>query len=328
MYCLELALDLALNLSMEITFVLHHCASYSHLLQITITNNASSNKHNTSGINTNFLTMKWNELIKDSAWVVEDLLTKEECEYLLRRANDLDILSQQSPGDKKHRNSTTVAFDDEELSNKLFRRMKTLLPQEVRVDENCNNLGLQASKEQLYGRWTPVGINMRWRIACYPGAGHFGPHRDASYVANEHHRSLLTINGFLTDRPTGYGGATRFLKDDINASLDDEGIFSARESDVLHRVEAERSGTASVFLHDLMHDGEPLREGSPPKWLFRADVMYARDPASIPVMSQDQEEARRYLARAEELEAKGDIVGAIVFYKKAYRLDPELEVAR
>ena len=129
--------------------------------------------------------MEWNELIKDGAWVVQDFLTKEECEYFLQRANDLNILEQKSAGDRRHRDSTTVAFHDEHMSKKVFQRVKTFIPQLVCVDENCNNLGLKASKEQLYGRWQPVGLNTLWRIACYPGQGHFGPHRDGCYIANE-----------------------------------------------------------------------------------------------------------------------------------------------
>ena len=115
----------------------------------------------------------------------------------------------------------------------------------------------------------------QWRIACYPGKGHFGPHRDGDYVKDEHHRSFITINGYLTDRPRGFGRATRFVKDNIDVYRSDQnGILTTSEEDVLHRVEADKAGKAVVFLHDLMHDGEPLKAGSPPKWLFRSEVMF------------------------------------------------------
>ena len=166
---------------------------------------------------------------------------------MLKQANDLDILKQTSSGDKRHRNSVTVAFDDEDLANKLHERIKDYIPQQVWVDKDCTNMGLRASKEQLYGRWTPHSINHRWRVACYPGQGHFGPHRDRCRIINEHCRSLITINGFLTDRPSGFGGATRFVKDDIIAKVNEDGIYSTKECDVLHRVEAEHAGTASVL---------------------------------------------------------------------------------
>lgn len=269
--------------------------------------------------------MKWNEIIYETAWMVEDLLTKNECDYLLQRAINLDIENKIASGDVRHRNSTTVAFDDPVMTEKVYDRIKKYIPQEVWVDKNCSNLGLKTSKETLYGKWTPYGLNCRWRIVCYPGKGHFGPHRDGCFQVDEHHRSLITINGFLTNRPKGFGGATRFVKDDIDLSINDEGIFSTPECDVLHRVEAEKAGTASVFFHDLMHDGEPLKQGSPPKWLFRTEIMYQRDPESAPKLSDEQKQAREFLDQAELAENSGDISGAITFYKKAYRLDPELE---
>eukprot|EP00980_Cylindrotheca_fusiformis_P028985 scaffold22688_cov172-Cylindrotheca_fusiformis.AAC.3 len=269
--------------------------------------------------------MKWNQLMKDSAWVVEDLLTKEECEYLLQRAVDDGIESKIAAGDIRHRNSTTVAFENADMSDVVFERIKRHIPQEVVVDDDCENLGLLSSKAQLYGRWKPFALNTRWRVACYPGEGHFGPHRDGARVVDEHHRSLITINGFLTDRANGFGGATRFIRDDIDLKLDQNGIFTSDESDVLHRVEAEKAGTASVFFHDLMHDGEPLKEGSPPKWIFRTEVMYERDPLSAPKLSARQEQARKLLSEAEETESRGDVYKAISLYNQAYRLDPDLE---
>lgn len=272
--------------------------------------------------------MKWSELIKDGVWVVEDLLTKEECEYFVQRATDLGIQNKTAVADVRHRNSTKVELDDAQMAENLYNRIKSYIPQEVWVHDDCENLGLRYSKEQLYGRWTPYALNYRFRIVNYPGIGHFGPHRDGCYIVDEHHRSLITINGFLTDRPIGFGGATRFVKDDIDLTLNDDGIFSTSECDVLHRVEAEKAGTASVFFHDFMHDGEPLKEGSPPKWLFRTEIMYQRDPDSAPKMSQEQKDAQEFLQRAELAENNGDIQGATKFYKKAYKLDPSLDDCR
>merc|ERR1712013_731865 len=109
----------------------------------------------------------------------------------------------------------------------------------------------------------------------------------------------ITVNGYLTDRPLGTGGATRFVKDDVGIYTDENGsIITTRESDVSHRVESNRAGKAVVFFHDLMHDGEPLKVGSPSKWLFRTEVMYRRDPATAPRLSEDQRTARKYVQEA------------------------------
>ena len=104
------------------------------------------------------------------------------------------------------------------------------------------------------------------------------------------------------------------MRDDVDASLNENGIFTTNEVNVLHRVEAENSGT-SIFL----------KEGSPPNWLFRAEIMYKRDPDSASKLSKEQLEARMYLRLAGQAEEDGDIMDAINLYKKAYRLDPSLE---
>ena len=265
--------------------------------------------------------MKWIDLINDSAWVVEDLLTKEECGQLKLKVEELRILDKQAAGDVRHRNATRV-YRRCWIGRNFIRPNKNYIPQEVCFDEDCDNPGLMYCKEQLYGRWN---LKNRFEIVNYPGKGHFGPHRDGHQIVDEHHRSLITINAFLTDRPSGSGGATRFVKDDIDLYLNEEGIYSTSECDVLHRVEAEKAGTASVFFHDLMHDGEPLKEGSPPKWLFRTEVMYQRDPDSVPQMTKDERDARNFLQQAELAENNGDIKEATKFYKKAYRLDPSLD---
>lgn len=269
--------------------------------------------------------MKWTEEIKDSLWIVEDLLTRDECERFLSRAHDAGILDKRSMGDSRHRDSTTVAISDAELAGRVFQRIRSHIPQEIVVDEDCSNVGLMTHKNDIIGRWTPHSLNDLWRVACYPGKGHFGPHRDGCYIKDEHHRSLITINGYLTDRPLGTGGATRFVKNDIDIYRADSGIFTTREEDVLHRVEADKAGKAVLFLHDMMHDGEPLKEGSAFKWIFRTEIIYERDPDTAAVLTEQQIEARILQGQAEKAEIAGDIPEAIKLYRRAYRLDPSLE---
>ncbi len=270
---------------------------------------------------------QWQEIIKDSAWVVEDLLTFEECQQFINRAKELGILEAESKsgGDIRNRDANRVELDDVDMAQKLFERIKDKIPKEVYVDESCGNQGLSYSKGELYGKWVPYGINTRWRIVLYPGSGHFGPHRDGCRFVDEHHRSLITINGYLTDRSVGFGGATRFVKDSVDVHLNENGLFTTNDDDVLHRVEADKAGKAVVFFHDLMHDGEPLKEGSAPKWLFRTEIMFERDPDTAPKLTSDEKEARELFKKAVEAEAEGKIAEAIALYKRAFRLDSTLD---
>eukprot|EP00978_Attheya_sp_CCMP212_P032946 scaffold130700_cov68-Attheya_sp.AAC.1 len=272
--------------------------------------------------------MKWRELIKDTAWVVDDVLTAEECRLFISKGKQAGINKKCATGNIWHRHSTTVAVDDAdaELSQRVYDCIKDHLPQEVVwVDENCDNVGLKHSRDDILGKWRPYALNSRWRVVCYPGQGNFGPHRDGCHVEDIHHQSLITLNGYLTDHPVGFGGATRFVQDDLEVLLKD-GIFTTPGEDVLYRVEANKAGKAVVFFQDLLHDGEPLKEGSPPKWLFRTDVIYERDPETVPKLTSDQLDARELLKQAEEAEVKGCIPKATLLYRKgAYKLDPVLD---
>ena len=51
-----------------------------------------------------------------------------------------------------------------------------------------------------------------------------------------------------------------------------------------------------VFFHDLMHDGEPLKEGSDVTWFIRTGNMCERDPDSAPKLGPEQKEARHVLS--------------------------------
>jgi hypothetical protein len=269
-------------------------------------------------------TNSWNEFLP-GAWLVENMLTRKECERLVGLARERGIESMDFSGDTRHRQRATCRIEEPGISDLIWERVKHKIPQEIVIGEQTDIPGLlntPDSQQEFYGRWTPSGVHPRINIAYCSRKGHLAAHRDADSVLNEHERSFLTINGYLTDRPSGAGGATRFLVDEINVKGAD---ILINDSDVLHRVESDKAGKAVVFLHGLMHDGEPLAKGSPSKWVFRSLIYYKRDPKTAPKLSEKQKEARKVLGEAEEAEETGRIKDAIALYSRAYRLDPSLE---
>lgn len=270
---------------------------------------------------------EWKELIPNAAWVVENLLTARECEGLIAQAQAEGIEQKQCSGDTRHRQRVTVRMEIPEISELIWERVKDRIPQEVVVtNENFDvmrTLFNNPDRPRDYiGRWKPSRMISRVNVAYCSGRGHLAAHRDADHVLCENERSFLTINGFLTDRPRESGGATRFLKDDIRVSGAD---IIIRDEDVIHRVESDKHGRSVVFFHGLMHDGEPLAEGSPAKYIFRALIYYQRDPESAPRLSDQQREAMEMYRQAVSAEESGNITTAIGLYKRAFRLDPSLE---
>mmetsp|Transcript_8544 Transcript_8544/g.17736 ORF Transcript_8544/g.17736 Transcript_8544/m.17736 type:complete len:250 (+) Transcript_8544:2-751(+) len=227
--------------------------------------------------------------------------------------------------DKRHRDCHRIELDLPELANIVWERLCDHIPSKVMVGNGHPPIPGVDQSHEWWGEWEPYGVNHKWRIVCYPGKGHFAPHRDSDYQASEHERSFLTINGYLTALPAGVGGATRFLTDDQPAVLDDQGRFGAKPGSVLDRIEDDLEGKSVIFFHRLMHDGEPLQEGSPPKWLFRTEVMYRRKLESAPQFTKEQIQAREFLKEAEQAENEKRLDDAMKFYNKAYKLDPSLE---
>lgn len=82
-----------------------------------------------------------------------------------------------------------------------------------------------------------------------------------------------------------------------------------------------------MFRDDIWHDGEELRAGR--KYLLRTDVMFER----IEEWSEErvwkglsgEEKGRRALRIAEGLEDAGKGGEAVGWYRKAFRMAPELE---
>ena len=274
------------------------------------------------------------------AYAGRGLLTRGECETLMREAIDrgmrhveqgrrcgtsIKVKADGSVTDARLRDCTRTELLHPELADKMFERLRPHLESEVTVDgsESAHALGLPASDPMLHGVWRPSRVNPMIRICRYPGdgRGHFGPHQDSSFEVGPHERSLLTINGYLNALPEGAGGCTRFLIDDLPVYKDARGRFTVEdESSVLGRIRPDEPGMAAVFYHGLMHDSEPLRSGAPPKWIYRTEVIYTREPSSVPAIRTEAALAREIERAAERIE-RSDPTRSVRLYQLAQRLN-------
>ncbi|KAL3426844.1 hypothetical protein PVAG01_00353 [Phlyctema vagabunda] len=132
----------------------------------------------------------------------------------------------------------------------------------------------------------------------------------------------MTINIYLNNVDESHGGATRFLEP-INPSTE---INS--ENTVLSKVQPLR-GTAAIFHDNVLHDGEELTAGV--KYLLRTDIMYSRVlpfefERLVQKLETDKEKGETALELALGLEEAGNRDEAVRWYKKAFRLCPELDV--
>ena len=147
------------------------------------------------------------------------------------------------------RNNSRVILDDSELAENLWQRIADYIPQTI-------NLPL-AMDSDLIEKWSPIGLNERFRFYRYDRNQKFAPHHDGSYRRSQTEASKVTFMVYLNQEFTG--GETKFDLRYPNADL---------------AVKPE-TGMALCFLHHLRHQGAPVIEGR--KYVLRTDVMYRRE---------------------------------------------------
>lgn len=107
---------------------------------------------------------------------------------------------------------------------------------------------LQSYAVQQYGNSTVCGLNEMVRVYKYGVGQVFKRHRDASYIRSKNEVSFFTFMIYLND---GYsGGETSFQKASV----------------------VPKQGSALVFAHHLLHEGDEVTSGE--KLVLRTDIMY------------------------------------------------------
>nr|WP_228129317.1 2OG-Fe(II) oxygenase [Acinetobacter tjernbergiae] len=140
------------------------------------------------------------------------------------------------------RNNKRVIYDDLQLAETLFSKLKYFLP------------------EQLNG-WTLSRLNERFRFYRYENGETFKPHWDGIYEVNDWHSSQLTLLIYLSEDFTG--GETIFYRD--------SGMLKPCKETQITNIKP-KLGQILVFEHQQLHEGAPVLSGQ--KYVLRTDVMY------------------------------------------------------
>jgi predicted 2-oxoglutarate/Fe(II)-dependent dioxygenase YbiX len=184
-------------------------------------------------------------VVPDLIFTVDDFLAPDECARYIAISEsggyaDAPITTSAGPRMRPEvRNNARVIADDPALAAALWPRLAPHVP--ARIEGAV-----------------PVGINERFRFYRYDPGQTFAWHMDGYYERDRGDRSQLTFMVYLND---GYaGGETNF---DLRYP---HGAVSV----------VPKAGMALLFVHHLLHEGAPLREGR--KYVLRSDVMYSRPP--------------------------------------------------
>lgn len=177
------------------------------------------------------------DLYAPLVFTVDDVLSPAECAAQIARIEAMgpETATINAVGgpllDTRTRNNDRVIFDDVELAEQLYARVRPRLP------------------TRLSGR-VPVGANERFRGYRYRVGQRFAPHYDGSFTRDEHERSLLTFMIYLND---GFeGGETDFLelKQKITPRAGQALLF---QHFLLHEGCTVRQGQKYALRSDIMY---------------------------------------------------------------------------
>ena len=158
---------------------------------------------------------------------VPHVLSQRECEALIERieaggpTTATIITSSGTRVKPSVRNNDRVIFDDRDLADSLFERVKDRVPSEVHGMTIC-------------------GANERFRCYRYKPGMRFTPHKDGPFHRSENEQSWYTFMVYLNE---GFeGGNTTFLVEP-EVSITPE------------------TGKALLFQHALIHEGSVVAAG-------------------------------------------------------------------
>ncbi|EFC47938.1 predicted protein, partial [Naegleria gruberi] len=191
---------------------------------------------------------------KDHLFTIDNLLHADECREILRMEDSIYFTPISSEYPEEYRNSKRIVYNDKELSQRLWRRLKKFL-----VD--CNFMkpyGLDTD-----GYWIPIGVNECLRLSKYEPGNYFKPHTDGQFLRNDNERSIYTLLIYLND--DFKGGETEFLQ---RVDPTEESITKFKHICAINP----RMGSAAIFNHELYHQGCMVTSGI--KYILRTEIMF------------------------------------------------------
>jgi hypothetical protein len=202
------------------------------------------------------------------AIILHDLLTRQECTSLIRRAEDkgFDHALIHGPGGKEVLDQTVrkcgrCIIDDDELSTIIYTRICNALEGTL-YETKMKRRTIKSADGDITA--TAVGLNERMRFLKYEQGQYFAPHLDLQYIRGPEfgeragETSYVTVQMYLNEKIKG--GSTRFL-------------CGNRYYDVNPKI-----GSVLIFEHDLLHEGCKVISGT--KYSVRTDIMYRKDSDS------------------------------------------------
>lgn len=219
---------------------------------------------------------------KEKLMVVDNLLTEDECESIIRNCEKKKLQSMENYYKNGRNNSRLVVFDSK-LSDVLWERIRSTLEKQLSKDgSKLYPLGFDV----LRGEWKLSGLNQAFRFNKYNSSKkeRFSIHRDSQFCPSGDERSIYSVVIYLND--DFKGGETRFyIRHDSSIKTKDLTIaeevkkFGGLKKGYDTVSVSPKRGMAVIFSQNIIHESLLLcqRKSNESKYILKSDVMLKRD---------------------------------------------------
>lgn len=256
------------------------------------------------------VTVKYSEVPGCDAFVLDNVLTEEECQSLIDHAGGLWTFWENDPSRPRisFRNAHTIEVTHDQLAERIWQRISDFVRPEVQLSEDDPRFEID-----IQGTWKPYAVNPKLLLSRYLEGGHFSPHTDGTTVIDFNRRTFYSCVLFLNS--SAWGGHTRLYADEQmgkELQKDDAGRLTGDPSLILSEV-APKPGRMLCFYHRLMHEGVPAAE----KYIIRSDILYRRE-VELCTAPEDVKAFELY-QKAQLLAEEGDCKGAAELFRRAFK---------
>lgn len=170
--------------------------------------------------------------------VKENFFSESECDDLIRSSEAMGykeaLIRARGQGEvmnKDVRDNDRVIWDDFNMAETLFERVKDLLPQDI-------------------DGWKPCGLNERFRFYRYKDGQKFKAHVDGAFKRSETELSFITLLIYLNE---GFEGGSTFLITLNENIIPQKGMLLLFDHKILHSGLPVTEGVKYVIRTDVMY---------------------------------------------------------------------------
>ena len=171
--------------------------------------------------------------MSDFLYSIDNIISEKECMKYIKLFDDPKKVEKIND---KHRKYYRVQFQDQELADKLYEKVKNYIPKKIKK--------------------ITVGMNKYIRMSKYEEGQFFGIHKDGINFDKDNKQNM------------SYATLNIFLNDDFDGG---ETIFYDNSKKNVTLCCKPKTGRGSFFYSQQFHEGAKIKSGF--KYLLRTDLM-------------------------------------------------------